>query len=68
MGNDLDGLEVTDDIVKLHDRIITFDSHIDVPINFGSKDLPADVDGPSKFDLAKVQRGHLKGASLTVRA
>lgn len=52
----------------LHDRIITFDSHVDLPLNFGRGDLAADLDGPTQFDLAKAARGRLSGAALTVHA
>ena len=49
---------------EMHRRIITFDGHIDLPLNFGGPDQRADVDGPGRFDLVKVARGGLSGASL----
>src|SRR4029077_7836804 len=52
----------------LHNRIITFDGHIDIPLNFGSPGNEADRDGPTKFDLPKVARGRLSGTSLVVSA
>ena len=41
---------------EMHRRIITFDGHIDLPLNFGGPDRRADVDGPGRFDLVKVAR------------
>jgi hypothetical protein len=41
---------------ELHERIITFDSHIDIPLNFGTPGREANTDGPTKFDLPKVAR------------
>ena len=46
---------------QIHHKIVTFDSHVDVPI-----DLDAATDGKSQFDLVKVERGHLSGAALAV--
>jgi len=53
---------------ELHGRIITFDSHVDIPLNFGSPGHEPDRDGPTKFNLPKVARGRLSGASLVVTA
>ncbi|MEV5492902.1 membrane dipeptidase [Streptomyces bobili] len=53
---------------RLHERIITFDSHIDVLPDLGSPQRPADEDGPGCFDLAKARRGMLSGAALVVHA
>jgi len=53
---------------ELHSRIITFDGHVDIPLNFGTPGNEADRDGPTKFDLPKVTRGRLSGASLVVSA
>ena len=46
---------------QIHRKIVTFDSHVDVPV-----DLDAATDGKSQFDLVKVERGHLSGAALAV--
>jgi microsomal dipeptidase-like Zn-dependent dipeptidase len=46
---------------QIQRKIVTFDSHVDVPV-----DLDAATDGKSQFDLAKVERGHLSGAALAV--
>lgn len=52
----------------LHERIITFDSHIDIPLGFGGPGMRADEDGPGAFDLAKVERGRLSAAALSIHA
>ena len=53
---------------ELHGRMVTFDGHLDVPLTFGTDGREATVDGPMKFDLPKVVRGRLSGASLVVTA
>ncbi|HCS05993.1 MAG TPA: membrane dipeptidase [Pseudomonas sp.] len=50
----------------LQDRILSFDSHITVPLEFGTAGNEADKDGPGQFDLAKAAKGRLSGAALTV--
>src|ERR1700733_14863318 len=46
----------------IHKRIITFDSHLDLPFDYAG----AAEDGKTQFDLPKVARGQLKGAALAV--
>jgi membrane dipeptidase len=47
---------------EVHRRIIAFDSHLDLPFDYPG----ASADGKTQFDLPKVARGQLKGASLAV--
>jgi membrane dipeptidase len=47
-------------------RIVTFDSHLDVPFDYGTPGLEAATDGTTQFDLPKVERGLVKGASLAI--
>lgn len=51
---------------ELQDRLLSFDSHITVPMNFGTAGNEADKDGSGQFDLAKAARGRLSGAALTI--
>ena len=46
----------------IHKRIITFDSHLDLPFDYAG----AAEDGKTQFDLPNVARGQLKGAALAV--
>lgn len=50
----------------LHEHMISFDSHITVPLDFGSAGREADKDGPGQFDLVKAGHGRLSGAALTI--
>jgi microsomal dipeptidase-like Zn-dependent dipeptidase len=47
-------------------HIVAFDSHVDIPLNYGDPGLEASADGQTQIDLPKVERGLLKGASLAV--
>ncbi|MCK6190109.1 dipeptidase [Pseudomonas sp. EYE_354] len=51
---------------ELQDRLLSFDSHITVPLDFGTAGKEADKDGSDQFDLAKAARGRLSGAALTI--
>lgn len=37
----------------LQERIISFDSHVTLPLTFGTEGSEADKDGNGRFDLAK---------------
>ncbi|ROL65838.1 peptidase M19 [Pseudomonas chlororaphis] len=51
---------------ELQERIISFDSHITLPMNYATAGNEFDKDGPGQFDLIKANRGHLSGAALTI--
>lgn len=50
----------------LHEHMLSFDSHITVPLDLGSTGNEIDKDGPGQFDLVKANRGRLSGAALTI--
>ncbi|ONH53322.1 Zn-dependent dipeptidase, dipeptidase homolog [Pseudomonas cedrina] len=59
-------LEVIKQANEMQDRLLSFDSHITVPLDFGGVDNEADKDGSGQFDLVKAARGRLSGAALTI--
>lgn len=59
-------LEVIKQANEMQDRLLSFDSHITVPIDFGTAGNEADKDGSGQFDLVKAARGRLSGAALTI--
>ncbi|ROM33685.1 peptidase M19 [Pseudomonas poae] len=59
-------LEVIKQANEMQDRLLSFDSHITLPLDFGTAGNEADKDGAGQFDLAKAARGRLSGAALTV--
>src|SRR5471032_367285 len=59
-------LEVIKQANEMQDRLLSFDSHITVPMDFGTAGNEADKDGSGQFDLAKASRGRLSGAALTI--
>src|ERR1700712_2588160 len=59
-------LKVIKQADELQERILSFDSHITVPLEFGTAGNEADKDGESQFDLVKAGHGRLSAAALTV--
>lgn len=51
---------------ELQERILSFDSHVTVPLDFGTAGNEADKDGTGQFDLVKTGHGRLSGAALTI--
>lgn len=60
--------EVVKQANELQDRLLSFDSHITLPANFGMEGNEADKEGSGRFDLVKTARGRLSGAALTIFA
>jgi membrane dipeptidase len=59
-------LKVLQQADELHERMLSFDSHITVPQEFGTTGNEIDKDGSGQFDLVKANRGLLSGAALTI--
>ncbi len=51
---------------EIQKRIVTFDSHLDIPFDYGTAGLEAGTDGKTQFDLPKVERGLVKGAAIAI--
>ncbi|MBA2926343.1 membrane dipeptidase [Pseudomonas sp. P7] len=65
-GNAGYSLEVIKQANEMQDRLLSFDSHITVPVDFGTAGKEADKDGSDQFDLVKASRGRLSGAAVTI--
>ncbi|MBM3113647.1 dipeptidase [Pseudomonas arcuscaelestis] len=50
----------------LHEHMLSFDSHVTVPLSMGSAGHEFDADGTAQLDLVKIGKGRLSGAALTV--
>ncbi|WP_459205197.1 pyoverdine-tailoring dipeptidase-like protein PvdM [Pseudomonas sp. MLB6B] len=58
--------KVVEQANELQERMVSFDSHITLPLRFGSRGNEADQRGNGRFDLPKAAEGRLSGAALTV--
>ncbi|HEX8541124.1 MAG TPA: pyoverdine-tailoring dipeptidase-like protein PvdM [Pseudomonas sp.] len=59
-------LKVMKQAEALQERIVSFDSHITLPLSFGTEGKEADKDGNGQFDLVKAGRGRLSAGALTI--
>ena len=59
-------LKVMKQAGEIQERIVSFDSHVTLPLDFGTDGKEADKDGKGQFDLVKAGRGRLSAAALTV--
>jgi len=59
-------LKIVQQANDLHEHMLSFDSHVTVPLELGSAGHEIDKDGPGQFDLVKANRGRLSGAALTI--
>ena len=59
-------LKIVQQANDLHEHMLSFDSHVTVPLELGSAGHELDKDGPGQFDLVKANRGRLSGAALTI--
>ncbi len=51
---------------RMHDRILTMDSHVDVPRVFATPELDPGIDGDAQVDLPKMLRGGLDAVFFAV--
>ncbi|TDF80693.1 pyoverdine-tailoring dipeptidase-like protein PvdM [Pseudomonas sp. H9] len=58
--------KVVEQANALHEHMLSFDSHVTVPLDLGSAGNEIDKDGPGQFDLVKAGKGRLSGAALTL--
>lgn len=52
--------------IQIQGRNPTLDNHLDIPFEFGTAALDAGKNGSSQFDLAKAEKGHLRGAVVAI--
>jgi membrane dipeptidase len=51
---------------RIHDAVITLDSHLDIPLDYGTGAHDPAIDGDTQVDLPKLERGGLDAAVLAV--
>ena len=60
--------QIASEIRALHDRVFTFDAHVDIPLAFATAESDPGVDGFEPVDLPKMERGGLDAAAFAVFA
>ncbi|WP_422422223.1 pyoverdine-tailoring dipeptidase-like protein PvdM [Pseudomonas sp. GZD-222] len=57
---------IVEQATALHEHMLSFDSHVTVPLTLGNANNEIDKDGPGQLDLVKIGKGRLSGAALTI--
>ena len=57
---------VVDRATGIHERVITLDSHIDIPLIFATREVDPGVDGDFQVDLPKMRAGGLDAGVFIV--
>ena len=57
---------VTARAAAIHDRVLTLDTHIDIPLNFATREVDPGVSGDFQVDLPKMRAGGLDAGFFIV--
>ena len=60
--------QVSPQIRAIHDRVFTFDAHVDISLSFPTEESHPGLDGFEPVDLPKMERGGLDAAAFAVFA
>jgi membrane dipeptidase len=58
--------EIVERAREIHDRVITIDTHVDIPFNFATDEVDPGEDGRFQNDLPKMREGGLDAAFFIV--
>ena len=58
--------ELMADALAIHERVLTLDTHVDIPFNFATDELDPGVRGNQQVDLPKMTEGGLNAAFFIV--
>ena len=50
----------------IHDRVLTLDTHVDIPFNYATEEVDPGIRGDFKVDLPKMEEGGLNAAFFVV--
>ncbi len=50
----------------IHDRVLTLDTHVDIPFNYATEDVDPGIRGAFKVDLSKMEEGGLNAVFFVV--
>lgn len=58
--------EIVEQANALHEHMLSFDSHVTVPLDMGTAGHEVDKNSGGQLDLVKADQGRLSGAALTI--
>jgi membrane dipeptidase len=61
-------VDIEQDAKRIHDNVLVLDSHVDIPVDYGTGRNDPGIDGATQVDLPKVERGGVDAAVFAVFA
>jgi membrane dipeptidase len=61
-------VEIDQETRRIHDKILVLDSHVDIPVDYGTGRRDPGIDGDTQVDLPKLERGGVGAAVFAVFA
>jgi membrane dipeptidase len=61
-------VDIEQDAKRIHDNALVLDSHVDIPVDYGTGRNDPGIDGATQVDLPKLERGGVDAAVFAVFA
>jgi membrane dipeptidase len=61
-------VDIEQDAKRIHDNVLVLDSHVDIPVDYGTGQNDPGIDGDTQVDLPKIKRGGVDAAVFAVFA
>jgi membrane dipeptidase len=61
-------VDIEQDAKRIHDNVLVLDSHVDIPVDYGTGRNDPGIDGDTQVDLPKIKRGGVGAAVFAVFA
>jgi membrane dipeptidase len=61
-------VDIEQDARRIHDNVLVLDSHVDIPVDYGTGRNDPGIDGATQVDLPKLNRGGVDAAVFAVFA
>jgi membrane dipeptidase len=61
-------VDIEQDAKRIHDNVLVLDSHVDIPVDYGTGRNDPGIDGDTQVDLPKLERGGVDAAVFAVFA
>ncbi|HEX3451019.1 MAG TPA: dipeptidase [Isosphaeraceae bacterium] len=61
-------VDIEQDAKRIHENVLVLDSHVDIPVDYGTGRNDPGIDGSTQVDLPKLERGGVDAAVFAVFA
>ncbi len=61
-------VDIEQEAKRIHDKVLVLDSHVDIPVDYGTGRTDPGIDGETQVDLPKLEQGGVGAAVFAVFA